>query len=107
VSLRQSRFSTDRGCITASLSEVVSVAKACYSDLANPELPEWNYRVRDFRDFVKAVEDYKSRIAETLGFEKNYRHKLGLTVLQTPVLSENESAHERLSSFPALSASQT
>jgi hypothetical protein len=69
--------------------------KAWYSDLANPELPEWNYRVRDFGDFVKAVEDYKSRIAETLGFGKNCRHKLGLSVLRTPVLSQNALAHHR------------
>ena len=76
-----------------SLSEAVSVAKAWYSDLANPKLPEWNYRIGDFGDFVKAVEDYKSRIAEMQGLGKNYRGKLGLAVLQTPVLSRDALAH--------------
>jgi DNA-binding phage protein len=76
-----------------SLMEAVGVAKAWYSDLANPKLPEWNYRIRDFGDFAKAVEDYKSRIAEMLGFGKNYRSKLGLAVLQTPVLSRDTLAH--------------
>jgi hypothetical protein len=28
-------------------------------------------------------------------FGKNYRHKLGLSLLQTPVLSENALAHHR------------
>ena len=74
-----------------SLSEAVSVAKAWYSHLA--PLPEWNYRIRSFRDFVEAVEDYKSRIAKTLGFGKNYRSKLGLAVLRAPVLSRDTLTH--------------
>jgi hypothetical protein len=76
-----------------SLSEAVSVMKEWYSDLANPKLPEWNYRVWDFGDFVKAVEDYKSRIAVMLGFGKDYRSKLGLALLQTPILSRDTLAH--------------
>jgi hypothetical protein len=76
-----------------SLSEAVSVAKAWYSDLANPRLPEWNYRIGDFGDFVEAVEDYKARIAQTLGLRENYRDQLGLAVLQTPVLSRDTLAN--------------
>jgi hypothetical protein len=72
-----------------SLSEAVSVAKTWYSDLANLELPEWNYRVSDFGGFAKAVEDYKSRVGKKLGFGKSYRHRLGLSVLQTPGLSQD------------------
>jgi hypothetical protein len=76
-----------------SLSEAVSIAKAWYSELMSSELPEWNYRVADFGDFAKAVEDYKCRIAKALGLGKAYRHKLRLAVLQTPVLSRDTLAH--------------
>jgi hypothetical protein len=76
-----------------SLSEAVSVAKAWYSDLANQRLPEWNYRIGDFGDFAKAVEDYKSRIAQTLDIGKNYRNELGLAVFQTPIFSRDTLAN--------------
>jgi hypothetical protein len=71
-----------------SLTEAVSVAKAWYSHLAT--LPEWNYRVWSFGDFVKAVEDYKSRIAKTRGFGKNYRNQLRLSVVEAPVALSRE-----------------
>jgi DNA-binding XRE family transcriptional regulator len=76
-----------------SLSEAVSVAKAWYSDLPIPKPPEWNYRVSDFGDFVKAVEDYKSGVAKALVLARNYRHELGLAVLQAPVLSRDTLAY--------------
>jgi hypothetical protein len=76
-----------------SLSEAVSVAKAWYSDLANQRLPEWNYRIGDFGDFAKAVEDYKFRVAQELGLGKNYRNELGLGVFQTPVFSRDTLAN--------------
>jgi hypothetical protein len=88
-------FDETRAHQCLSLSEAVSVAKAWYSDLAIASLPEWNYRIGDFGDFVKAVEDYKSRIARALGLRGNYRDRLGLAVLQTPVLSRDTLADNR------------
>jgi len=64
------------------LSEAVAAVKIWYSKLAGRKLPMWNYRVQNFDDFAKAIDDYKARIAKALRYGKNYQHKLRLTVFR-------------------------
>lgn len=59
------------------LSEAVTAARNWYSKLAGKKLPEWNYRIQSVDDFAEAIDNYKARIAKSLGYGRNYQQSFG------------------------------
>lgn len=78
-------FDGDRIERYATLLEAVVAARNWYSKLAGGKLPKWDYRIQNFDDFGEAIDDYKVRIARSLGYGKNYHQKLRLGVFRHPL----------------------
>jgi hypothetical protein len=76
----------------ASSSEAVEIAKTWYAELGAAKLPEWTYRIRDYEEFVAALEDYRWRIARLLTGAMVHRGGVPLSVFRTVASSVPKTA---------------